>query len=239
MSEYSQTVEVMDCDFNRNLPPSQILGHCLSITQIDIVRDGCRRDVLLSRASAVWMISAMRIYQYDNLRPGDRVVYKTFPRVIEGNKYIYYVEIYREGKLVVRFDTCYIPVHFERRKIIPLEEIEPLWSTPPRRAVTKYLTCIRPDCEFTDWGSDTVRLSDCDCNGHMTSTAYAGFACNVLDFWNGDGERLMKMIQVDYRSEVMPGTELSFRRGESGGIKYMQGLKPDGTVAFTAACIFD
>lgn len=238
MSEYSRKVEVMECDFNRHMPPSQILSHCLSITQIDIVRDGCSREVILPRLGAVWMISSMRIYQYDNLRPGDEIVYKTFPRVIERNKYIYYVEIYREEKLIVRFDTCYIPVHFEKRKILPLAEVEPLWNVPPRRAVTKDLRKLRPDCTFTDCGSDTVRLSDCDSNGHMTSASYPALACDVLDFFNGDRDRLMQMMQVDFHSEVRPGTEIRFQRGEKDGVRYMRGIKPDGRVAFTAACIF-
>lgn len=239
MSEYSRSVEVMECDFNRHMPPSQILSHCLSITQIDIVRDGCAREILLRELGAVWMISNMRIYQYDNLRPGDMITYRTFPRVIEKNKYIYYVEIYRDGELVIRFDTCYIPVHFEKRKIVPLTEVEPLWNTPPRNAVSRCLTRVRPSCGFTPCGSDTVRLSDCDSNGHMTSAAYLDMACNVLDFWNGDRERLMKMMQVDFHSEVRPGTQISFRIGEEGATRYMQGVKPDGAVAFTASCIFD
>jgi len=192
--------------------------------------------VLLSNVGAVWMINSMRIIQYDNLRPADEIVYKTFPRWIDKNRYIIYVEIYRGDELVIRFDTGYIPVHFQERKLVPIEKIEPLFKCPPGEALCARLERLHPDCDFTDCGSDTVRLSDCDSNGHMTSATYPAMACDVLGFFNGDRERIMKMMQVDFHSEVKPGTELSFRAGEKDGLKYMQGLKPDGTVAFTAAC---
>ena len=149
------------------------------------------------------------------------------------------MEAWRGEELVIRFDTSYIAVHNEKRKVVKIEDVEALWPSPPRRAVTKYLRRLRPNCEFTDCGSDTVRLSDCDCNHHLTSGAYLAYACNALDFWGADDERrYMKMMQLDYSSEVLPGTTITYQRGEENGVKYVRGIKPDGVVAFTAACIW-
>ncbi len=238
MSEYIKIVEMMECDRFCQLPPKQILEHCLSVTVTDAERDGCGRAAIYKACGAVWMISHMRIVQYAPIGPYEELVYRTFPRVVDGNRYIYYVEIYRGSECVVRFDTSYIPVDKAQRRIVRLSQLEPLWKTPARTADSPALHSLRPACDFTPCGSDTVRLSDCDTNGHMTSGAYLSLACNAVGFWESETPRLMRMMQVDFSREVLPGTLLSFERGEADGICYIRGIKPDGKVAFTAACEF-
>lgn len=238
MAEYIRVVEPMECDYHRHLPPSAILSHCLSVMQCDFVRSGCGRGVLQRHHGAVWMISSMRIFQYSNICVGDTITYKTRPRVIEGKKYVFYLEIFRGAELAVRFDTNFIAVKEAERRIVPVEELECHWSDPPREAVSRNLRPIRPNCEFADAGGDTVRLSDCDSNHHMTSAGYLSMACDALGFWNGDEQRLMGMMQVDFISEIRPGTYVKFESGQADGVKYMRGLKPDGKIAFAAACEF-
>ena len=46
------------------------------------------------------------------------------------------------------------------------------------------------------------------------------------------------MIQLDFASEVRPGTALRYERGEAVGVRYLRGVKPDGKIAFVAAAIF-
>lgn len=238
MAEYIRVVEPMECDYYRHMPPSVILSHCLSVMQCDFVREGCGRGVLQSQHKAVWMISSMRIFQYANLCVGDIITYKTYPRVIENKKYVFYLEIYRGTELIIRFDTNFIAVREAERKIVPVEELEGHWGTPSREAVSRHLQHLRPACEFVDAGGDTVRMSDCDSNHHMTSAGYLSMACDALGFWDGTPARLMRMMQVDFISEVRPGTFVKFQTGEENGIKYMHGVKPDGKIAFTAACDF-
>jgi len=238
MSEYTKIVETMECDCYFQLPPKQILEHCLSLTLMDMIADGAGRATLEAKLGAVWMISHMRYYQFCPIGPGDMLTYRTFPRVVEGNRYIYYVEIFLGDTLAIRFDTSYIPVYKAERRVVRLNLLDPLWRTPARTAESRNLRRLRPDCSFVPCGSDTVRLSDCDANGHMTSGAYLSLACNALDFWAGETPRYMQMMQVDFISEVRPGTELHFERGEKDGVRYLRGLKPDGTVAFAVAARF-
>ena len=238
MSEYTKMVETMECDLYRRLPPKQILEHCMSMTLVDMKADGCDGPALESALGAVWMASHARIFQYAPIVPGDWLTYRTFPRVIEGNRYIYYVEIYRGDELVVRFDSSYIPVDKVERHVLRIAQVEPLWKTPSRTAQSRNLRRLRPNCEFTPCGGDTVRFSDCDINGHMTSGAYMALACDALGLWEGDTPRYIRMIQLDFSSEVRPGTLLEFSRGEEFGLLYLRGTKPDGVVAFTAACVY-
>ena len=126
MSEYTKMVENMECDLFRYLPPKQILEHCMSMTLIDMKADGCDGPALESALGAVWMASHARIFQYMPIVSGDYLTYRTFPRVIEGNRYIYYVEIRRADELVVRFDASYIPVDKAERHVLRLAQVEPL-----------------------------------------------------------------------------------------------------------------
>ena len=238
MSEYTKMVEHMECDLYCQLPPKQIVEHCMSMTLIDMKADGCDGPALEAGCGAVWMASHARIFQYAPIVSGDYLTYRTFPRVIEGNRYIYYVEISRGDELVVRFDSSYIPVDKVGRHVLRLSQVEPLWKTPSRTAESRNLRRLRPDVEFTPCGSDTVRCSDCDSNGHMTSGAYFSLACDALGLWESPTPRYIRMIQLDYSSEVRPGTLLEFSRGEVNGLQYLRGVKPDGTPAFTAAVIF-
>ena len=208
------------------------------MTLVDMKADGCDGPALERGCGAVWMASHARIFQYAPIVPGDYLTYRTFPRVIEGNRYIYYVEIYRGDELVVRFDSSYIPVHKTERHVLRIAQVEPLWRTPSRAAQSRNLRRLRPDCELAPCGFDAVRYSDCDINGHMTSGAYFSLACDALGFWESKTPRYLRMMQLDFSSEVMPGTFLEFSRGEVNGLQYLRGVKPDGTAAFTAAAVF-
>ena len=238
MAEYIRVVEPMECDYYRHMPPSVILSHCLSMMQCDFVRCGCGRGVLQREYGAVWMISSMSIRQYANLCVGDIINYKTGPRIIDGKKYVFCLEIFRGSEKIAEFETNFIAVREKERKIVPVEELEKHWSCPPKAAERRHLPRLSPECEFIDAGGDRVRMSDCDSNGHMTSAGYPSMACDALGFWNGEGERLMRFIQVDFLSEVRPGTYVKFEIGEENGLKFMRGIKEDKKIAFITCCDF-
>lgn len=238
MAEYLRMVEPMECDYYRHMPPSVILSHCLSMMQADFVACGIGRAVIQSEHGAVWMISSMEIRQFSNLRVGDEINYKTYPRIIDGKKYVFRIDIYRGDEKVVEFATNFIAVHETQRKIIPVAELERHWTGPAMAAERAYMPRICPKCEFTDVGGDTVRMSDCDSNGHMTSAGYLSLACDALSFWDGEEERLMRFMQVDFISEVRPGTFVKFEIGEENGFRFMRGVKGDGKIAFITCCDF-
>ena len=61
----------------------------------------------------------------------------------------------------------------------------------------------------------------------------------ITDYWNGSDSRYMREMQMDFTSEVMPGTLLQYERGAQDGAKLVRGVKPDGKIAFTARCVYD
>ncbi len=239
MTEITRKIEIMEADYHRTLPPKLVLEHCMSAVLEEMRATGGDRDRLYAHCGAVWMISHARFFLSFPLLPGDELRFRAYPRVIEGNRYIFRADVTRDGVDAIRFDCSFIPVDKATRHVLRIPQVEPIWTVPARRAVSKELFRMRDVCAFTPCGTDTVRMSDCDCNHHMTSGAYLALACNALDFWGGGPERYMRSMQIDYAREVLPGTQLSFSRGEADGARYVRAYKPDGKTAFTARCVFD
>lgn len=238
MSEYRITVKSMEGDLFHRLPPKLILEHSLNCILSDLCADGGSREALYEAAGAVWMLSHTQFTQEAPILPGDELLLRVSPRMEKRTCYLYDVDILRGEETVVRLQATFIAVAKESRRIVRIAQLASIWKTPPQPARSSTMHRLRPVCEFLPCGSDLVRFSDCDFNGHMTSGAYLSMICNALEYWDSAVPRFMKAMQVDYSSEVYPGTELRFLRGELDGVRYVRGVKPDGRVAFTAACEF-
>lgn len=239
MSEILRKVEAMECDYHRTLPPKLLLEHTLSAVLEKMIAAGGSRQRLFETTGAVWMLSHARFQQYFPLYPGDVLRYNISPRVMEGAHYRLCAEANVGDRKALDFAFGIIPVQTADRHVLRLEQAEPIWTTQAITDTNEPLTRLRPDCEFSPCGCDTVRMSDCDINHHMTSGAYAALACDALDFWGGSETRYMKQMQIDYCSEVKPGTTLSFERGEAENAVFLRALKPDGKKAFIARCCYD
>ena len=239
MQEITRIIEAMECDYHRTLPPKMLLEHTLSVLLEKMIAAGGSRQRLFESTGAVWMLSHARFQQYFPLYPCDILNYNVFPRVMEGAHYRLCAEASVGDKKVFDFAFGIIPVHTADRRILRLEQAEPIWSTSAVTDDREPLVRLRPDCEFTPCGSDTVRMSDCDINHHMTSGAYAALACDALNFWGGSETRHMKQMQIDYCSEVKPGTLLNFECGVAENAHFVRAIKPDGKKAFIAKCVYD
>lgn len=238
MSEYTIPVVPLDCDYFNLLPPRRLLEHFIDITLREQHRDGCGLEELAAELDAVWMISHARMEQKAPVSAGDVLIYRTEPRMEKRSCYFFFADVERSGEIVAHFECSYIPVYRVSRRILRLSQLTALWNTPPQPTVPSPLHRLHPHCEFLPCGSDEVRFSDCDLNRHMTSGAYVSLLCDALGFWSSETPRIMQHMQLDYSSEVYPGTELRFIRGEADGKQYVRGIKPDGKIAFTAECVF-
>jgi len=72
-------------------------------------------------------------------------------------------------------------------------------------------------------------FSDLDVNGHVNNTKYANYA---LDAINPKKDDVLESFQIDYRKEVMQGTQLNVYSVADGNVISAKGLNPDGDVMF-------
>ena len=89
MTELRRTVDVMEADYHRTLPPKLVVEYCMGAVVREMQRAGGDRDRLYAFCGAVWMASHVRFYQSFPLLPGDELLLHANPRVIEGNRYIF------------------------------------------------------------------------------------------------------------------------------------------------------
>ena len=234
---YQTTIYPMEGDLFGTLAPSGVLRYALDSAVRDMRQNKVDAETIYPLKGIVWMISRMRFFQYRPIKLWDSLSFHTFPRVIERDRYILYMEACQGEEMAIRFDTVLIPVYARERKIAPLEAVEPLWQTPPREAVSRELFRLEMPGDFTQGSSRRVRKSECDENGHLNSARYLDYVCDELGYWNGEAP-LMRFMQVDYAHEIYPDTVIRFETARRDGKIFLRAHKEDGQLAFCAACTF-
>ena len=72
-------------------------------------------------------------------------------------------------------------------------------------------------------------FSDLDVNDHVNNTKYANY---VIDAVNPQKEDVIDAFQIDYRKEVMQGTQLSIYYMKEGNVITAKGQNNDGDIMF-------
>ncbi len=85
------------------------------------------------------------------------------------------------------------------------------------------------DCHTVNAG-----FSDLDVNGHVNNTKYANYAIDAI---NPSADDTIRCFQIDYRKEVMQGTQLNVYYLREDGLITVKGLNNDGDIMF--ACKID
>ena len=237
MREYVKEIYPMECDCNRTLPPSGILRQCLNYIVNDIRLDGCDRRVILPKLGAVWMITRMKFSQYQKISANDVLIYRTYPRIAEKGHYVFEADALRGDEKVLSFASVFVLVNVVERHAMRLSEVEPLWTSPARVSEHSPFNRLNIDFPLRRGGTATVRMSDCDSNRHLTSPQYLSLICDEVGYWENEEHR-MRFMQVDFVSEILPGTEIRFEVGEMDGRRYVRGYKQEDKLAFSAMCEF-
>ena|GEM_PF-4229149 len=236
--DYEREVLSLDCDYHRLMPPSEIariaLGYCME----SITADGGGRKELYEEFGAVWMITRLQMRQFDHVCAGDGLIYRTYPRCKSGGKYIYKIDVLRGEDKVASVDSMYIPVHFEKRTLIPIKRVDGIWKTPAAPEATNLFPKIRAHGEFSAHSKKVAAMSDCDPNKHVTTTRYIAMVCDCAGFWDDNSPNLMSRFQIDFTQEVLPGETMNFMRCGEDGMRVVRGKTAEGKTQFTATCQF-
>lgn len=238
LREYKREIMCLDGDYFRLLPTSELIRTALCYIVDTMADEGCERGELFKVQNAVWMISRIRVEQFSHISVGDELCYRVLNRTPSGNKFLMTTEISRGFERVAVMDSMHIAVEFYKRKILPLDIIDPLWKTSADSDLSRYFSRLDTEGEYTPCGVFQAGKSDCDSNRHLTAPRYVSVACERAGFWDGEEPNLMKMFQIDFLREVRPGDKISLFRRDSGGRRLVRGVKERGVPSFTAMCEF-
>lgn len=141
------------------------------------------------------------------------------------------------GSELVKGSSDWVIMHSEKRRLMPAKDVYPIKEGfEEKRLFEEKLSKLH---DFEDDGIShifTPGFSDIDINGHVNNTKYTNF---VLDAISPEKEDKIKTLQIDYRHEVLSGTELTIRSSREDNILLAKGLNSDGEVMFVCRLEFE
>lgn len=229
------THEVMsfETDMYGYMPPSLLVRLCMYATELQSAVEGVGKQWLMDKLGAVWMLARFRCEQTVPIRGGDVLELESTPRSIHGASYIRRVQVLRRGEEVAACLLVWTMVHFEKRCIVRPAELEAIWGRDCPPVELPDVRRLRRPEELRECCRVPARRSDCDVNGHLSSSNYADILCDAFGFWEG-GPRLMRSLQIDFHAEFLPGSEITLLAGEAEGDTCVVGLHGDGSPGFAA-----
>ena len=188
----------------------------------------------MNKRSYIWVLVKTRfeIFSQPEVRQG--VIVKTWP--LEPNKYIYRREYCIEdenGEKLIVGSSEWVVVHSEKRRLVAAPD---LYSFTEGFHTEMNFEARHNKVDDFDIQSLPYTFkpgfSQLDVNNHVNNTKYADF---VLDAINPEDAFEIEGFQIDYRKEVLQGTQLNIHFKKCDNNVLAKGLNENDNVMF--ACM--
>ena len=196
------------------------------------VEDGAGFARIMTSIGATWMLGQCVLEFDDLVNSAEELEIEALPRENFGISYVRRAVAKRDGKVVVRYAAKQLPVYVETRKIVPVSVMDRFWKEPAAPC-GENIPFIQPIANMQPADYYTVRYYDCDPNRHLTAFRYLDIILEAMAYWCGEVRRIQR-IQIDYRSECVPGDSLLLTYGEQDGVHYITGTKQNGKLSFNS-----
>lgn len=238
MREFEYKIELFETDMYENVPPSRMVQYYIDATKLMGIADGIDNTVMLEKLGAVWMVARLKTEQWKHVRAGDRLKFQVEELGTDLGTYIRYVDALVDGERIGKCGLVYMVVSHAQRRILRPAAVSELWGISGKRPYpVKAMPKLRPTQEFFELRRMDVRYSDCDLNGHFSSSKYVDFICEAADYWKR-GQSIMTSLQIDFNTEFKPEetVTMTVAAGGDGDALVLRGLHADGRVGFTTKC---
>ena len=187
--------------------------------------------------SYFWVLAKTRFQILSEPALHQEVVVKTWP--LEPNKIIYRREYSIEslgGEELIKGSSEWVVVDSSTRRIVSAPDLYPfsdgfITKMNFEGRLSKVEDFV---CEGTPHHI-SPSFSLLDVNNHVNNTKYADF---VLDAIKPEARLSAELVQIDYRKEVLSGTELNIYHTEKDGAVLSKGQDADGNVMFACKIIY-
>lgn len=237
METLRYTVLPEDVGESSFMPPSALAQKLALAGTLRNRAEGGGRERLEAVFKATWMFRRIRFSQFAPVQCGDELVGFGSSRTALENEYAFRGELYRAGLLVAQMDMIMMPVVLGDRRRLRCEDIEPLYSSPPKNDVPLFPRLPT----VSDLSYDHKKLisaEDCDVHAsHFAFHNYIGLICRELDY-AALGCPLISELQVDYVKECVPGKTILIGVRPDASCTVIQGKHLSGRPCFNARCQF-
>lgn len=213
--------------------PAQLLRETCNSVAKEGELEGVDFRRLMPAIGATRMMGQVVLEFFAPAMMGMEVEVQTLPHEEFGVASVYRSSISHNGVELMRASTKILTVYFQERKVVPAEALAPFWKIPasPCGEPIEFIQ-LPKDLELAE--TYVVRYRDCDANRHMTAFRYVELVCELVGYW-GEHMHQIRRMQVDYRSECLPGDTLQLYHGVRDGVHYVTGIHRNGRQSFAAS----
>ena len=214
-------------------------NHIKPASVLDLFQDAAGRHAeeigvgfeAMKEHSYFWVLIKIRFQVISQPSFQQKVIVKTWP--LAPNKFIYRREYSIENengdKLIVG-SSEWVVMHSQRRRLVSAPDLYPFSDDfHPVMNFEEKLEGVEDFEANTSSYSITPGFSELDVNNHVNNTKYANF---VFDAINPKEEFDIDVFQIDYRKEVLEGTQLHLYHTRKENEVIAKGINNDGDTMF-------
>ena len=177
----------------------------------------------MSGSSQLWVLTRTKFKIITDPENHQTVTVKTWP--LKPGRLVHRRECRIEdenGNPIIVGSSEWVVINSESRRPISAPELYSLGGDFCEDMMCEEKLTKVPDFEETTSAhAVNAGFSEIDTNNHVNNTKYANF---VLDAISPSSEDVLKSIQIDYRKEVLEGTQLNIYYKKEDGVVLAKGL---------------
>ena len=185
----------------------------------------------MANRSYMWVLLKVKLLFIKNPECYQKVVIKTWP--LAPNRAIYRREYSMEnekGECLIAGSSEWVVMHNEKRRLVADPNLYPFTEG----FVTDTIFEEKLDKVSDFETKETPRIvhtgfSEIDVNNHVNNTKYANY---VLDAVVPGEKDILRVFQIDYRKEVLEGTQLKIYHSKEERGVLAKGLNDNGDIMF-------
>ena len=219
-----------DFDKFNHIKPSAVLDLFQDAAGQHAEEIGVGFDEMIKR-SYLWVLTKVKFKIISKLGIYQKVKIKTWP--LAPNRLSYRREYCIEnenGERLIVGSSEWVVIHSEKRRLLSVADLYPFTDGFYEEMMFEGKLGKVSDFEAEE-APRTVNagFSELDVNNHVNNTKYANY---VLDAVNPSKDQELQIFQIDYRKEVLQGTQLNIYHTSQENTVLAKGQNENGDIMF-------
>lgn len=219
-----------DFDKYNRIKPSAILELFQDAAGQHALEIGVGFDDMFAR-SYLWVLTRIKFKILSNPENYQKVIIKTWPLAPNRLSYRreYCIENEAGDKLIIG-SSEWVVMHSEKRRLVSDPDLYPFKEGFHTEIMfDEKLGKVRDFDTLCEPRIVNAGFSELDVNGHLNNTKYANY---VMDAIAPSREKEPEVFQIDYRKEVLEGTQLNIYHKEEDNAVFAKGINNTGDTMF-------
>ena len=228
--EKEYTLRAGDFDKYNRIKPSAVLELFQDAAGQHAEEIGVGYEPMKNR-SYMWVLLKVKLKIVSNPKSYQNVIIKTWP--LAPNRVSYRREFRMEdenGEYLIGGSSEWVVVHSERRRLVADPNLYPFTEGFLTDVIFEGKLDRVDDFETNEIPRIVnAGFSEIDVNNHVNNTKYANY---IMDAVLPDEKDVLSVFQIEYKKEVLEGTQLKIYHSKDNNEVVAKGLNEDGDIMF-------